>query len=560
MLTRLTIKNYRSLENVDIPLESLTAFVGPNGSGKTSILQALNVVLGEFWPSLRSFRIPQDFIGFDSAREIEISVWFNPPYIHEDTLGKTYEVHGLRVSCRPYRKSGKWGEAGDLHVDIEPIDEKGNVPNVAISQPRRGEKPQFRPLTVGSDLRDYARTLFIDHRRALSQHLPTTRGSILARLLLDAKKEFSPEQGFKQAYEEAMDYLRTPRVREIEKMVAETAKRMLGFLGSAAAKSVTIGFGFADPANPFNSLRLEYHEPDLTVPGDELGLGIQSAIVVGVFDAFRQLGGKVGAVVIEEPEMYLHPQAQRYFHRLLCKLVDSDQCQVIYSTHSPIFADVNRFEELRLVRRELGQFTRVHFVGQRERVNLNQARKALKLGGRFDPARNEVLFAKRALLVEGYGDKSAALIVADKLHLDVDAEGVAIIDCGGKAGIELVARVCGALGIPFAVLHDEDIWPVEGVDDPAKVQQENEEAEAANRRIREAVVGENTIFVLRPSLEAALGIGRKARDKPRKVVEALHKMDVEDIPEPLIKAVRSLLPESRGGGEVHEQNKLDRVL
>ena len=40
ILTCLSVCNYRCLENVDLPLEQLTAFVGPNGSGKTSLLIA----------------------------------------------------------------------------------------------------------------------------------------------------------------------------------------------------------------------------------------------------------------------------------------------------------------------------------------------------------------------------------------------------------------------------------------------------------------------------------------------------------------------------------------
>lgn len=82
-----------------------------------------------------------------------------------------------------------------------------------------------------------------------------------------------------------------------------------------------------------------YREDGLEIPGGELGLGVQSALVVGVFEAPRQLEEPVGTVLIEEPEMYLHPQAQRYFHRLLTELAATGSCQVIYSTHSPIFAE-----------------------------------------------------------------------------------------------------------------------------------------------------------------------------------------------------------------------------
>ncbi len=89
------------------------------------------------------------------------------------------------------------------------------------------------------------------------------------------------------------------------------------------------------------------------------------------------------------------------------------------------------------------------YVCDERRQALMEARKNFKLGNRFDVARNEVLFANKALLTEGFGDKVAALIVADKLGFDLDAGGVAVVDCGGKAGIELVIRVCQALQIPF---------------------------------------------------------------------------------------------------------------
>jgi putative ATP-dependent endonuclease of OLD family len=545
-LTRLRVRNYRSLADVDVPLDCLTAFVGPNGSGKTSLLRAIDLVLGEAWPSLLSFRIPQDFTNFDASRDIEICLHFDPPYIHRDTHSTEHKVTALQLTCKPYKRSGKWGQAGDLHADLEPLNEKGEVPNVAVGQPQRGQKTQCGPLRVGTDLRDHARILFVDHRRSLAQHLPTVRGSILGRILQRARKEFTAKDDFKTKYEAAMDTMRTEQVKEIEKTIADTAKRMLGFLGRRTTQAVDIVFGFADPANPFNSLRLEYRDSGLAVPGEELGLGIQSAMVVGIFEAFRQMGGDFGTIVIEEPEMYLHPQAQRYFYRLLCEMAEKGHCQVIYSTHSPIFADVNRFEALRVVRRTDGQ-TNVAYVQDQHRDALKKARDNFKLGNRFDPARNEVLFAGRALLVEGFGDRIAAFAVAEKFPVDLDAEGLAVVDCGGKAGIELVARVCRALGIPFVVLHDEDIWSTENITDAEKfnkLEQENEAERKLNQRIKEAVGVDDVVFVISPSLESALGIVRDARDKPRKIAEAMETIDVQSPPEqiaPLCEAVKKVV-------------------
>jgi hypothetical protein len=498
------------------------------------------MVFGEVWPSMRSFRIPQDFYAFDTSRGIEIIVWFDPPYVHEDDFDNRHQVNAVRLSCKPYQRSGKWGTAGDLHVDLEPLNAEGDVPLIPVTPRRKGVKPQFRPLPVGTALREQNRVLFVDHRRSVLQHLPTVRGSILAKLLEPARREFTAEADFRKAYETAMECLRTEQVRELEKRIQDTAKRMLGFLGRGVAKSIEIGFGFADPSNPFNSLRLQYREGDLEVPAEELGLGIQSAIVVGLFDAFRQLGGEFQTIVIEEPEMYLHPQAQRYFYRLLREMVEASQCQVIYSTHSPIFADVNLYETLRLVRKDPGQSSSVTYVSVENYERLAKERERQKLAGQFNPARNEVFFAKKALLVEGPADRSAVLIVAERMNLDIDAEGITVIDCGGKNGIPLVASVCTDLGIPFLVLHDEDIWPEDKGQDPARQAKENEVAQAENARILEAAGGQDRVLLIKPSLEAALNIGRNAKDKPQKVVERVRSMNLDEIPKELVAVVNML--------------------
>ncbi len=44
MLTRLTVRHYKSLENVDLELGPLTVFVGRNGSGKSNIVDAIKFV------------------------------------------------------------------------------------------------------------------------------------------------------------------------------------------------------------------------------------------------------------------------------------------------------------------------------------------------------------------------------------------------------------------------------------------------------------------------------------------------------------------------------------
>jgi hypothetical protein len=547
MLKVVRCANFRALENVEIPLQALTAIVGPNGSGKSAVLDAIDILLGSRWPSMAALALPYDFHRFDTNLDMVIEAAFDPPLIHSDVMGTSHEVSSIRFRCAPYKRSGSWGDKGDLHDELEPLNDEGTVPSVAITRPAKGSRPVFRPLSVSSGLRDQARVLVIDDRRNVVSHLPSRRGSVLSRLLAPAKKEFDADASgakaeFADQYEHAMEALRTERVKEIENLLGETTKRMLGFLGSSAVGSLDVRFGFTDPANPFNSLRLICQEAGLEMPAELMGLGIQSALVVGIFDALRRIGGDVGTVVIEEPEMYLHPQAQRYFYSLLSEMADSGACQVIYTTHSPIFADMRRFAGIRLLRRPQSEPAAVSYV--RDPGDLTYLKDQLereKLPQYFDATSSEALFARRALLVEGYGDQMAARHTARELRLDVDAEDLSIVGCGGKARVPFFARACRALGIPFVVLHDEDIYaPSVGGSLEKWQEEENQKAPQMNQEILNATGDKELIHLAKPSLEAELGISRNAPEKPKRIMAELQARRLEDYPKALVSAVEHL--------------------
>jgi predicted ATP-dependent endonuclease of OLD family len=283
-------------------------------------------------------------------------------------------------------------------------------------------------------------------------------------------------------------------------------------------------------------------EGDIALPAEMMGLGIQSAIVVGIFEALRRQQSHIGTVLLEEPEMYLHPQAQRFFHQLLVDLADSGQAQVIYTTHSPIFADMTRFDSIRVFNREAGSSTKVRWVNDEgDRTYLQDQVDRQKLNQYMDPTSSEALFARRVLLVEGHGDMLAVKLVAKKLDIDLDAEGLSVVPCGGKNAIPFYARMCNSLGIPVLVLHDTDVYTAEGGQELSRWQQEeNAKAPKDNAEVADALNAEDKLFQVAPCLEAVLGIGRSASDKPMKVVNALEGLTPEQMPAGLVDAVKAL--------------------
>ena len=209
--------------------------------------------------------------------------------------------------------------------------------------------------------------------------------------------------------------------------------------------------------------------------------------------------GLAGLVfLIEEPELYLRPQAQRYLYRLLREFSLAGN-QVIYSTHSPAFLNVTRLDELVFVERHAVTGTRAL---QPEPVSADEDFRVMT---EFDAARSELFLARAAVLVEGLTEKLVLPFVFSALGYDVDREAISIIECGGKPNIPLFARICRATGIPFVVVHDSD----------KKASGRLAPAERALNALIADTAGEEAVIVLDPDFEAVAGLTGHRRKSER---------------------------------------------
>lgn len=545
MISQLICQNFRSLEAFELPLANFTVLAGANGAGKSTALQALDFLLGDHWPSLSYLHVPNDFTAMDSDRSLKIQARFDEPLTYDDAMGKSHEVGVIEYLAQPYKVKHGNHLPGDLRDMYVPLAADGSQLMVCTRRATKGSQPAFGPLTsMTGGLREQARVLSVTENRTISAHQPGRRNSILNRLLAEARASYlrddsGEKTNFRSQYSQAVEALRTPDLHDVELAIADTARKMLGFKGAASASSLEVEFGFADPGNPHSSLRLLCKQDGLLLPAEALGAGEQSALVVGLFETFRQRGGVSRTILIEEPERYLYPQAQRYFKNILLDLVDNQGAQIILSTHSSIFADLTRFTSLRLLRRDASNCPTVDHVkesadttylqGQLDRHKLSQYLKG---------DTSELLFSKATLLVEGHGDRLASLEVASKLGLDVDAEGLAIIDCGGKSSMPFFARLCRSLRIPAVALHDSDIY----VGDSLLQWQtdENASSPAKNKLVTDAISSPDNVFIIEPTLENVLGVGRSSSDKPLKVYESIRDKSIDSCPPPLVAAVRRL--------------------
>ena len=233
-------------------------------------------------------------------------------------------------------------------------------------------------------------------------------------------------------------------------------------------------------------------------------------------------------LLIEEPELFLRPQAQRYLYRVLRRFAENGN-QVLYSTHEPAFLNVGRLDELALVEHRADSGT---VVIQPEALPADESFRAIS---EFDAERSELFLGRAAVLVEGRTEKLALPFVFRALGYDADREAITIVDCGGKPNIPLFVRICHAARIPCLAIHDRD----------AEANRHPSHAERVlNSQIKE-LAGHTRTVELAPDFEAVAGL-RGHRHKPARAFEHFSRLSSERVPAVLSQAVQEVVALARG--------------
>lgn len=557
-IAQVHIEHFRSIRELDFKPGPYCVLIGENNSGKSNILRALNLILGERWPGERSFS-EEDFHDQNTSRDIVIQVFFDEPIVEWRNNYKM-EVDGIGLRCKAYKRRVKNKPDGTLKVDFDCIKNDGSIIIYPPEPLKSGKQSKGRwlELKVSAAIREQAiPMIYVDVLRDYNRETPSSRWSVLRRLFnevntefLNDKKQITVEQAdgtklkvtrkkaFEAAVRDAYKYLRTQSFGEIERRLAENAIEQMGL--DADKNKVELHFESHDPTNAFKSLQLYVDQMGIRSPAGEVGAGLQSAIVVAIFRTYEELKKEGAVFAIEEPEAFLHPQKARYFASVLRSLADKGN-QVFLTTHSPVFVQIHAPESVAIVRRTVEIGTKVH---QASKVELAEdERKALRLMTEFDSQRNELFFARRVMFVEGNTEKVALPLVFRTLGIDINKENISVIECGGKTKIPLFVRVARALSIPYVVLVDHDIrdikdeWP-----EPRKKsrQKKNSKHEQWNKTILD-VAGKERTFWLKPNFEGALGL---PKDESQKVDQALSRfanVSKDDIPDCLKEPVKKLL-------------------
>jgi len=498
LISRLLIRNFRSIEHCDLSLRNLNAFVGENNAGKTNILRALKTVLGGSYVSDRSFSV-EDYHCHDTEKDIEISLFFDPPLTYQK-YGQTYEIPQLQYLVTSYKRNTSKAKKGDVRFVQQCLGSDGELITVLSEAPKAGKKNEYEKLaTIPAEIRDQLPVIYIGTDRSLEDQLPSKSTSVLFKLFLDVDKaikttEFEPDTNepkrshhdiFLERLAEALNALKVKEFTDLEELLRTKALENLGLDPSDPNNDLKFEFSLFNSLDFLKAIELSFRERGKLISADCMGDGTKNALILALFQAYEATKKQGAIFLIEEPEIFLHPHRRRHFYKTLKNI--SVNNQVLYTTHSPEFVDVADYQNLHLVcKSPNGQtYTR--------RTNSKRTEKEIEdLRSKIDVKRSEIFFANHVYLVEGDTEELALPEYAKRLGIDLDSIGHTIVNVRGKPSILSFAEILFSFGIPFSIMFDTD---------PTKTAKDNLELNDKLRNLADANV---TVTEMNPDFEGVV--------------------------------------------------------
>jgi len=231
-------------------------------------------------------------------------------------------------------------------------------------------------------------------------------------------------------------------------------------------------------------------------------------------------------LAFEEPELYLHPQAQLGFYDDIEKLSSRDQ--IFLCTHSTHLLALENFEGVKVLRRDSSSKpTKVSECAKDLKGDLDLRRK-LVWAKLFDANVNKVFFADKIVIVEGDED-IVSIVRTAKDYGECFSHRVTIVNAGGNSNIPNLQRVLNAFGIPYTVVYDID----PGDESSKEIQQRIEQL------VGEGGFGAASI-AMDPNLPNVMGMGTDGEVRGKKAAACMRFLDDNEPTKKFLENVKAL--------------------
>lgn len=447
-LSEITISNLRSIQRQTFPLSGFTALIGYNNAGKTNILMGIRWLLSRFSLDISYFDDPN--------RPVEVEALFEG--ITENVLNRLGEEKSSEVV--PFLSNGA------LRIK--------KVQRVPGEIPDNIEIWVFVPPHLRSDRKKEWVRATEGFRKAVSRMFPDSI----------AIWDFEGNQAFTKLLHEIFKPLERRFGGEFNEIIGRFSDMLSPGGENQAAEIQSFDKDVNEKLHPlFPSVKVELSIP---IPTLETFLKTATLKVIDEDDGFERDISRMGAgsqraiqmalirylaeikkhhnnhylsrtmLLIDSPELYLHPQAVELI-RVALKNLSNEGYQVVFATHSAQMVTSEDVSTSLLIRKnkERGTFMRKRMEDAVHQV-IQDAPSQLQMLFSLSNS-NELLFADYVLLTEGKTEWR----VLPALFERITGQSFALIKCalvrqGGVSNTRKSMQVLDAMDMPVRAIVDLD--------------------------------------------------------------------------------------------------------
>ena len=441
-LKQITIEGFRSISEqvvINFPENKPVVLIGENNSGKSNIIRAIELMFGEFHPKYKRLE-DYDHYKRDTNNQVIIEASVTG---FSARLGRSSEF-----SCGGFKFQAQKGKENNFNA-IQAEDGREN-------------------MYVSTNLREELLCIVVNSEQNLNFQLSySSKYTLLSKVtkafhdkLTDDKERVEKLKGFFENIKAT--FMEVEAFNIFSKNMSSIANTVLSNMTHALA----FDFSAYDPSNYFKTLRVHPTEDGETRAYEELGTGQQQILALSFAHAYaKSFLGQGLLFILDEPEAHLHPLAQKWLAKKMFKMAE-DGLQIILTTHSPYFVDLNYIEGINLIRKDSDTT-----------LNINQNATSLythclKTASNTQKTKEETIvpfyannstshilsgfFANKIVLVEGPTEELALPIYFEKLGFDPTEFGIEIIGVGGKGNLAKWWRLFTLYKIPTFICFDND--------------------------------------------------------------------------------------------------------
>lgn len=434
-ITDLRIQNFKSIHDMHIPdIENALILVGQNNTGKTTVLDAIRAVGGEYVIG------PEDFGEAGAKIRIRVTLSFT-----EDDMEQLRR--GGVVS--QYRKREAWQQ--DFQQKLPSFSDGALTFTMTANRDGR-----IRYMDGVNKHNPYIQEVFpkiyhVDTERRLEQLqsdlLLLQEHEILKRMrsgccMFDQAKKcnycFHCIGLIEQKHPAELDVFETSKLLDYKlyQLNLDNFARMVNDCFHKNGGRESIHYYMNRDVEKILQVTTEICHPAQNVPHpiSRMGKGMRSIYLFSLLEAYTQIRENLSSIImIEDPEIFLHPSLQKVCGTILYRL--SAKNQVIFTTHSPNLLPNFNSRQIRQV-----------VLGEDGSCNIRKKTDISAILDDLGYTAGDLMNVNFVFIVEGKQDKSRLPLLLGKYYAETtDNQGnlsrIAIITTNSCTNIKTYANL-----------------------------------------------------------------------------------------------------------------------